>query len=118
MGFRTTIILNNDLLEDLVTKPNIGKDIHDAVLRFGYGEPGNVSFGPLGDVVEQSHADFSKLAIIGAGGSFDIDVLAVSCWNDKEAQLDMLKIAADKLGYKLIKKSNKIKKKIVVFSPN
>lgn len=111
MCFRTTIVINNDHLDDLLF-PGIGKDIRDAVLHFGYGEPGNVSFGPLGDVVEQSHADFTKLAIIGTGGSFDIETLAVGRWDDKDSQLNLLKVAADKLGYKLIKKSVKKSVKI------
>lgn len=101
MGYRTTIILNNDHLELLQTTPSIGKQIHEAVTSYsGYG---TTSFGQLGQVVEQSHADISKLILLGPNGSFEMEDLASICGRHKTPLLCMLESAANDIGYTLVK---------------
>ena len=102
MGFRTTVVFNNDHLELLIQDPNIGRRIYQAVTGYGYDHDGSLQ--QLGEVVEQAHADHTKLIILGKGGSFSADVLANSHWNAPDIEMTLLKEAADRLGYKLTKK--------------
>lgn len=110
MGFRTTIILNNDHLELLRTDPGVGNRIYDAACGFGFSNDGD--FGNLGQVVEQHHADVVVLGILGAKGTMSFKELSYTYWRDTNPELTLLKEAADKLGYRLIKKSTKRQKHV------
>lgn len=103
MGYRTTIIINNDRADILQTDADIGRKIYSAVLGYCLKHEG--SFGPLGEVVEQAHADTVKLIVIGKNGSFTAEELAANPYNPKNVnvELALLKEAADRLGYHLVK---------------
>ena len=108
MGYRTTLIINNDNLDLLTSDPDITNKIKTAILG---GNNGNL--GPLGCVVEQAHANMTKLVVLGHNGSFSIKELSMMntrCVNVEDSDLlilELLRQAADNLGYKLIKKSTK-----------
>ena len=105
MGYRTTLIINNDNLELLQADPRIGTRLLTAILGYNIN-PTHGNLGPLGCVVEQAHADTVKLVILGKNGSFDMEELAVNPYNPKNLPIEvaLLKSAADKLGYYLTKK--------------
>lgn len=99
MGFRTVVILNNDLAHEWQKDPELGRKIFNSTLsplyhRFTYG-----------NVVECIHADTQTIGIID---SIDFTPLAYDSWNRDEYRHDinmkMLKAAADKLGYRLVRK--------------
>jgi hypothetical protein len=99
MGFRTVVILNNDQAHEWEKDPELGRKIfHAANLlqapRF-----------PYGNVVECTHTDTQTIGIID---SIDFTPLAYDSWNRDETKgevnIKMLREAADKLGYRLVRK--------------
>jgi len=106
MGHRTTIIIDNDNLDILLQDQFIGRKICEAIV--GYNTTNEGSFGPLGQVIEQSHADITKLGILGACGQFNFIELSrggVQLSDPlKDITLDLIKGIADELGYRLTKK--------------
>lgn len=103
MGFRTTIILNNDFMHEIQTAPNFGQLVYEAGVNFYVKEDGG-SIGRFGEVVDVSHADTTKLGILGPKGAFSFQTLSTSYWNASDPELGLLREAADKLGYRLVKK--------------
>jgi hypothetical protein len=74
----------------------------------GHGFKHDGCFGLLGSVVETAHADVARLGIIGKGGGLTFTELATTYnWHDDDVVMNLLKSAADELGYKLVKKSTK-----------
>lgn len=104
MGFRTTIILNNDFIHEIKDMPNFGQLVYDAGCSFHVKEESG-SIGNFGEVVDVSHADTVKLGILGPKGTFSFQTLSTSYWSTQDAELSLLREAADKLGYRLVKKS-------------
>ena len=113
MGFRTVVMLNNDWHSDWVKDPNLGVKISEAAglvnrsKRSGYNP-----LGQYGRVVECIHADTQTLARLDHYEGFE---MLSQTWrtfgpSTEEDMIDLLKEAADKLGYRLIKKSVKKKK--------
>ncbi len=100
MGIRTTILIDNDNVELLKQDPEIGSKIYRAIMEGG-------DFGTLGSAVEQSYTNSSRLVIIGKGGSFDIEVLATVPTLDDDCEVELIRQAADKFGYRLSKKTTK-----------
>lgn len=98
MGHRTLIMLNNDHLESLKSDQEIGRRIYNAAIG------AQDDFGPVGQVVERAHADTVNLAIIGLNGSFSVTSLSTSYWSNPTQILDLVRVAADSLGFKLVKK--------------
>jgi hypothetical protein len=107
MGYRTTILIDNDHTDVLLLDQSIGKKIYNAVHGFNHTSDGR--FGNLGGVIEQAHADVARLMVIGANGSFSGDVLASIPYTPHEDNpaVILLKEAAFELGYKLVKRSVK-----------
>lgn len=99
MGFRTVVIINNDRLDE----------IQDPVLKdlvlgwWGSREQQDYRSGAY-RIVEQTHCDHDTLMHVR---HLDAKPIGYSYWDAPNAELDMLRQAADKLGYKLIRKSNK-----------
>ena len=96
MGFRTVVILSNDSNWD--QDPDLGRKIQRAMhLRQTFDH---------GRVVECTHADTQTIGIID---SLDFTPLAYDSWNRDETKgevnIKMLREAADKLGYRLVRKS-------------
>ena len=108
MGFRTTVILYNDQAGTWENDPELGKKISHA-MNFAMGtmnedDRREASLG-YGKVVECAHADLNTLAMISG---YDLRKLGHSSSHRNEADekimMDLLKSAADKLGFKLTKK--------------
>jgi hypothetical protein len=108
MGFRTVVILNNDHCGKWENDPELGRKISRAMndLR---GTAANL--GGMGRVVECCHADSQTLAVID---SLTFTPLAYDLWvrNEREdaVVLKMLRQAADRKGYRLVRKTKKGKK--------
>lgn len=96
MGFRTLVLLHNDRASAWENDSNLGKKIMQAAgMRkndLGYGS-----------VVECCHADQITMAVID---SYSFTPVSYRHWGDsaEEQTLRMLKDAAKKFGYKLVKK--------------
>jgi hypothetical protein len=99
MGFRTVVMLNNDLHHEWSRDEKLGQHISRAT-----SIPGMMP--RYGAVVQCAHADLQTLAILDGYTSFD--QIAGKGWVREEAREDMalklLKEAAEKLGYRLVKK--------------
>ena len=109
MGFRTTVVLYNDQASTWENDAELGKKISNA-MNFAMGsmneeDKQGASLG-YGKVVECAHADLNTLAMISG---YDLLQLGHSSSHRNEADdkimMDLLKSAADKLGFKLTKKS-------------
>lgn len=107
MGYRTVVVLFNDQASQWENDPDLGKKISHAMNFVGeenkdrpYGSP----WLGYGRVVECAHADTQTLAFID---SYSMEPLAHGYWNESvattDAQLNLLKDAAKKLGYQLVK---------------
>lgn len=105
MGFRSVIIINNDVCHNLRNDPEIGGKILNAIDGFWVRELNNskTDFG-IGTVVQETHADNTTLSIIGKNGAFTLEDVAATHWNDPNPELSLLKQFADSLGYKIVKK--------------
>lgn len=108
MGYRTVVILNNDRCNEWQNDSLLGSKISHA-MHDVRGIAANL--GGMGRVVECCHADTQTLAVID---SLVYTPLAYDLWvrNEKETQvqLKLIRQAADKLGYRLVRKSKKGKK--------
>lgn len=105
MGYRTVVILFNDDAHKWENDPQLGKKIMAASnLR---GMERDLSMG-YGRVVESCHADQQTLGIID---SYNFKPLSFGQWrqNETDAQMQekLLAEAADKLGFRLVKKTAK-----------
>ncbi len=100
MGFRTLIEINNDNMELLTQDPQVGGKIKQASLDF-YCGVGDGEIGNLGQVLDVSHTGITKLMVISP---FDTETLATASWNADNVKFELLSEAADKLGYRLVKK--------------
>lgn len=106
MGFRTVVVLFNDLASDWENDPTLGKKISRAMNFATRHDPSHHDRADLGygRVVECAHADTQTLAVLDGYNMFQI---AHTNWQpdvtNEEIQLKLLKEAAEKLGYKLTK---------------
>lgn len=105
MGFRTLVILHNDRTGEWSKDPKLGEKIAQSMsFAMGRGDKANAHFG-YGSVVECCHADTQTLGVVN---SYGFQPLAFSHWyasqTDEEMKLQLLKEAADAMGYRLTKK--------------
>lgn len=102
MGFRTVPLLINDQMHEWSRDPNLGQLIKISASSFSANSDRRI--GNYGYVLECVHADTQTLAVID---SYHMDVLATGQWGGHDMQkirdLTLLKRAAEKLGYKLVK---------------
>jgi DNA polymerase/3'-5' exonuclease PolX len=94
MGFRTVVILNNDLAHLWSKDPELGSSI------FHTNSAGDIK--NYGSVIECVHADAQSLMVVE---SLSAKTLAQTWWwpNEIDMELTLLKEAAEKLGYRLSK---------------
>lgn len=115
MGFRTVVILHNDRASEWENDPALGKKISHA-MNFAYpmSNPtyGSPDFG-YGSVIQCVHADFRSLVMID---SYRAVHIASNHWrhgdqelSDKELALPLIREAAERLGYRLVKRTTKRK---------
>ena len=95
MGYRTVVMLNNDLATTWVNDPNLGRKIAD----------GNLS--NYGKRVQVTHADVQSLVCLDTQYGFRVLDQTTGPTASDENIVAMLRDAAEKFGYKLIKKSKK-----------
>lgn len=107
MGYRTTVILYNDQSAEWKNDPELGRKIAHA-MNFAMStkestEP-EASLG-YGRVVQCAHADTQTIGILD---SYYFRPLAHGHWHHgqsvEDMKVELLKRAADELGYKLVKK--------------
>lgn len=106
MGFRTVVVLNNDLAHDWEKDPELGRKISRAASLKGWANLDTIDRFPYGEVVEQVHADCQTVAFLdGYGGK----AMAYSHWfhnqTEEQKNLNMLKALAEELGYRVVKKT-------------
>lgn len=98
MGYRTVVVLANDDQHNWEQDAELGAKIARAAAQhdrpcFGYGT-----------IVEVEHADRQTLVVLD---SYDGKAIATKNWTPREDQFDLelslLKQAASRLGYKLVK---------------
>jgi len=95
MGCRTVVMLNNDLATTWSQDPSLGKKIM-------HGDLSN-----YGKRVQVAHADVQSLVCLDTYYGFRVLDQTTGPTASDEAIIAMMRDAADKLGYKLIKKSKK-----------
>jgi len=108
MGYRTVVMLNNDLCHEWSKDPKLGEKIS---LAMNYStDPKRqdmAAIGNYGRAVECVHADSQTLAMLDGYTAFThIDSQS---WmrgdDDDSAVIRLLKRAASKFGYRLVKKA-------------
>jgi hypothetical protein len=110
MGFRTVVVLNNDLAHEWSKDPELGQKIMTSASMLGYKDAYGRDRGDLqyGMIVEQVHADTQTVAFFdGYSGK----AMAWSHWHpaqtNESRDLEILKALAEKLGYRVVKKTVK-----------
>lgn len=107
MGYRTVVMLSNDMAHQWEKDPELGRKIGQAMSFANSPERRDMaSVGGYGQVVECVHADNQTLAMLDGYTAFThIDAQP---WargeGDNAAVIRLLKSAANKLGYRLVKK--------------
>lgn len=104
MGFRTVVMLSNDHAHEWEKDAALGQKIR---IASSMGRHQKNDIDGYGKVVEVVHADCQTLAVLD--GYEDFNPVAAKGWvrgeSDEETTIRLLKEAADKLGYRLTKKS-------------
>jgi len=99
MGYRTVVVLANDQQHVWESDPRLGAKIAASAARIN--RAGQPQF-EYGNIVEVEHADCQQLVVLD---SYHGTVLAEKGWyrneTQAEAELALLKQAAEKLGYRL-----------------
>lgn len=111
MGFRTVVMLSNDMAREWSNDPELGKKIDRAMNNVGSQD----RYGPMssdlgyGRVVECTHADVQTLVRLDHYTGFEpvAHTSRRSGPSNDEDMIRLLKEAADKLGYRLSKKPSK-----------
>jgi hypothetical protein len=106
MGFRTVVLLENDRASEWENDPTLGKKIvHASMFASARIEASDKASFVGGRVLECTHADTQTLAVLD---SYNMDALAHSNWQRgqtaEDVAIQLLRQAADKLGYTLSKK--------------
>lgn len=114
MGFRTVVILNNDMMGEWSKDPLLGEMIaRDSATPFLGGKREREHLNNYGSVVQCCHADHQSLAVIDSLG---MQVITNTTWHSgqtvDERNLTLLKQMADQMGYRLVKK-NTVAKKVI-----
>lgn len=111
MGFNSTVVVMNDALHDIRGEAAFGAMLHDAVLEhYSYGGPVDVRAGchaNAATVVDCHHADNTSLILVGGNCASVLGEWFGWRHHLREEQERLLKLAADALGYRLVRKSEK-----------
>jgi hypothetical protein len=113
MGFNSTVVVLNDALHTIRQDPDFGNKLCDAITRHRNGgrslvtaRDGNCSHHGAAEVVAVEHADHSVLVLVGGNTATVLDAQACG-WehHEEKAQLVALQSFADKMGFRLVKKT-------------
>lgn len=108
MGYRTVVVLFNDQASEWENDPALGKKIAAAMHRVSERDSLAADLH-YGRVVECVHADTQTLAVLDG---YQFNSVTYSHWTRNEPQdsiaLKLVKAAADKLGFRLVKKTTKV----------
>lgn len=109
MGFNTTVVVLNNALDQIATDPQFGKKLADAISRVGcYTKREDVSAGNhcnAATVIETHHAD--QFAIVAVGQNYGVNLGTHYLYGEQPIEELALKQMAEKMGYRLVKKSIK-----------
>jgi len=104
MGFRTVVVLSNDLAHVWEKDAELGRKIWESASSASYGFE-NFQYG---QIVEQVHADTQTLAVLDGYGGRPV---AYTHWNRDQqvgdVNLALLKDLAARMGYRVSKRSIK-----------
>lgn len=106
MGHRTIVCLYNDQMHEWSRDPVLGSLISTAASMSLSAANQGRELDNYGRILETSHADTQRLAVID---SYTMTTLALGHWTagpdmQKMRDIALIKMAAEKLGYKLVKK--------------
>lgn len=109
MGYRTVVILENDRSNEWMYDPELGRKIHHAASFAFSGASADYDSNRrigYGTVVECAHADVQSMIVLDG---YNADPVSSSIWrpndNLRAMKLRLLREAADKLGFRIVKKS-------------
>lgn len=113
MGFRTVVMLSNDVTHEWENDADLGKRIARAMNFANNPDRQGKEYSRIGNygrVVECVHGDCQTIAVLDGYTSFQ--PLGTKSWTRNESTdevaLKLLKEAAEKLGYRLVRKPAKI----------
>jgi hypothetical protein len=104
MGYNTTVVVMNDALGAIKTDESFGANLHRACLEVMRGEPVDIAskgYVNAATVLESHHADHLATVLVGGNTGYLIEG-----WLDYRDHKDesLLRMLADRLGYKLVRK--------------
>ena len=120
MGWNTTVMICNDSLHAIETDAEFGKNLADAIKKAScYNKPVDVSaywynsegkatgiYCNAASVIESHHADGTALVAVGGNHGTKLgEFYYVGNHTTDAGQVALLKALADKLGYRVSKKS-------------
>lgn len=110
MGWNTTVMICNDSLHAIESDAEFGKNLANAIKKAScYNKPVDVSAGSYcnaASVIESHHADGTALVAVGGNHGTKLgEFYYVGHHHTDDGQVALLKALADKLGYRVSKKS-------------
>ena len=101
MGYRTVVVLYNDQASEWENDPELGKKIAHGMNGVHMQDNGDLHYGK---VVECTHADTQTLAVVDG---YNFQPVAYEAWNSCDTPssvvMKLLRAAAKKMGYRLVK---------------
>lgn len=119
MGYNTSVLVLNDAVDMIAKDPHFGRKLYEAVLSLSRGKQVDVpahSYDEKGavrgvhcnaaTVVETHHADGVSIVAFGQNCATKLSELyyVKGGHYSEEGKLDIVRMMADELGYKLVKK--------------
>lgn len=105
MGFQTTMVVLNDALHEIRDDKDFGEKVYDAALKISHSiTPIDIHanmHANAASVIESHHADEAVMLV--ASGNTMVNMGSVGTWASTDP-VNYLKKAADKMGYRLVKK--------------
>lgn len=107
MGYNTAAFFLNDAIDALVSDPDAGKKIYEAIMN-GYRHDSVTDFNigsnyNAGSVVQSKHANDVQIVAVG-GNRMRLLGTAWNGWRQMDDTVALLRELADREGYRLVKK--------------
>lgn len=107
MGINTTVLILNDYLHDIEKDEGFGFRLSGGIQAHNLGSKSDLYIGHGTKIISSVHADYSSLLVVGENTGSRLAISKNYKIPESDVNLELLKQAADNLGYKLIKKSKK-----------